>query len=90
MMSTTPFSFSGESIEDSDLCAVSRAAKIEAVGCFTVAAFDCAVFVSISFRVISFDGSPMSGWARAKAFITGSKAGPIAKALLQTGQLYYL
>lgn len=90
VVATVPFSFSGTSIMENDLCAISRAGRLEAVGCLTVASFDCAVFVSISFRVISLDGQCMGRWAMVKAFITGSKAGPISKALLRTGQLYYL
>lgn len=90
LISTTPFSFSGNSIIENDLCAISRAGKLEAVGCILTATFDCAVFVSISLRVISLDGRARGRWAMVKAFLTGSEAGPVSKALLRTGQLYYL
>ncbi|KAK7685195.1 hypothetical protein QCA50_011558 [Cerrena zonata] len=89
VLSTTPFSFYGTGVRPSGLCAVSRVGPTEAVGSISVAVFDTVAFTSISLRVLSLDGRVRSGWAMFKAFIIPSNAGPVSKALLRTGQLYF-
>ena len=91
VISTAPFSFSGVGVEPRGLCAVSRVGQIEAVGSISVAIFDTVVFTSISLRVISLDGlRRMERRAILKAFLFAPNVGPVCKALLRTGQLYFL
>lgn len=89
VIATAPFSFYGARVEPGGLCAVSKVAKIESVGSLTVAAFDITVFVTITYRVLSMERK-LGRWAMVRAFILGSKAGSITRALLRTGQLYFL
>ena len=90
VISTAPFSFSGVGVEPRGLCAVSRVGQIEAVGSISVAIFDTVVFTSISLRVLSLDGLRMERRAILKAFFLAPNVGPVCRALLRTGQLYFL
>ena len=92
VVSTVPFSFTGLSIVESNLCAVRSASDRQAIGSVSVAAFDGAVFLAISFRVGTLDRhlAAAGRWSMLKAFLTGSSLGPLSKTLLRTGQLFYL
>lgn len=89
-ISTAPFSFYGTSVEPSGLCVVPKLKQIEAVASLSVAVFDTVVYVAISYRVIYYHERAPSRWAQIVAFFRGSETGPMARALLQTGQLYFL
>lgn len=53
------------------------------------AVYDTLVFLAITWRVVI--DSPAQEWkARTSLFLTGKKMGHISRALLQTGQVYYL
>ena len=91
VVSTAPFSFTGSSIVESNLCAIASTSKRQVISLVSVATFDGAVFLSISLRVGALDRCLVSGrWAVLKAFIIGSNLGPFSRTLLRTGQLYYL
>lgn len=89
VISTTPFSFYGASVNPTGLCVVSKVSKIESVGSLCVAAFDITVFVTISYRVLVMERK-LGRWAVVHAFFFGAKAGKVTRALLRTGQLYFL
>ncbi|KAK7690799.1 hypothetical protein QCA50_005899 [Cerrena zonata] len=88
VISTTPFSFYGARVKPTDLCIVSKVGKLEFVGSLSVAAFDITVFVTITYRILAMERD-MGRWAMLRAFILGSNAGSISRALLRTGQLYF-
>lgn len=87
VVSTTPFAFLATSVEPHGLCAVSHVSPAEAVVSIAVSIFDTAVFIAISYRAVTFHGSASIS---IKAFFRGLNAGPISRALLETGQLYFL
>lgn len=58
-------------------------------GLITVAIFDTAVFVAISIRLLHY-GMAKIWRERLRSFVNGQGMGMLARALLQTGQLYYL
>ena len=84
-----PFSFSSTPVPPKSLCAISTIKKFGFVPSISVALFDFGVYVSISYRTIN-PRAVHTPWAIFKAFFTGTKTGPITKALLHTGQLYFL
>lgn len=90
IISTVPFAFSGGSLEENNFCIITKTSQFEAIGSLPTGGFDSAVFVSISYRVLSVDGYAGGLWAMVKAFFNGSEAGDTSKALLRTGQIYYL
>lgn len=70
-------------------CAITTAAKYTGTVWAISALFDTVVFIAISIRVLSL--SLASTWrSRFKAFIRGQGLGRLTRALLKTGQLYYL
>lgn len=59
-------------------------------GFILTALFDTAVFVAISMQVLGFTGSVHTRRERMASFLNGKELGKITRAVLQTGQLYYL
>lgn len=72
------------------LCAVHSVKRFSIILLFPVAIFDWLVFVAISIRVVRIF-APHNHWRDMfKAFATGRGMGIIPKALLRTGQFYFL
>lgn len=86
---TAPWGFEGLNIGPTQFCTVSGVAKFEAAVFVTMTMFDTAVFLSITVRVLSLS-SATTLRSRVKAFTKGQGMSELTKALLQTGQLYYL
>lgn len=59
-------------------------------GFILTAIFDTAVFVAISMQVLGFTGTVHTRKERMLSFLNGKELGRITRAVLQTGQLYYL
>lgn len=59
-------------------------------GFIFTALFDTAVFMAISMQVLGFTGGVHTWRERMASFLNGNELGKITKAVLQTGQLYYL
>ncbi|KAK7692361.1 hypothetical protein QCA50_003986 [Cerrena zonata] len=59
-------------------------------GWISTAVFDTAVFVAISMQVLGFTGGIHTWKERMVSFLNGNELGKITRAVLQTGQLYYL
>ncbi|CAL1707958.1 unnamed protein product [Somion occarium] len=86
---SAPFGFQPVNIGPTAFCLIGGAAKYSAAGFVTIAIFDTIVFSAITFRVLSF--AVEDTWrGRIRAFMKGQGVGHVSKALLQTGQLYYL
>ncbi|KAK7685227.1 hypothetical protein QCA50_011590 [Cerrena zonata] len=85
VIATVPFAFSGSNDEVTHTCVITRIDKNEIVGSITVAIFDSAVFISISYHVISLQTTARERWT---SFFKGTDIGMISQVLLRTGQLY--
>ncbi|CAL1702823.1 unnamed protein product [Somion occarium] len=86
---TLPFSTTGERLLGSHNCVTTNVTPISSVGFLTVAIFDAIVFVMISIRLVSY--SMADSWKeRIFSFFSGQNMGFLSKAVLKTGQLYYL
>lgn len=86
---TAPFSFRESRLGNTNFCALAAVDKLGSAGTVTVAIFDTAIFVSTYFRVMTLTmGNNV--WERMQEFFKGSGTGQVSKALLQTGQPYYL
>ena len=72
-----------------DICVTININKLSSVGFITVALFDTIVFITISIRLVCY-GFANSFRSRFRSFLNGYEMGRISRAILQTGQLYYL
>lgn len=84
-----PFSFTAAPVQPGGLCVVATVSRLGVIPSLSIAVFDLCVYLSISYRTINFRATP-NKWAACKAFFTGENTGTITKALLHTGQLYFL
>ena len=86
---TAPFAFVGAHIGPTNQCIVRSAKEIASAGLIAILLYDTIVFTAISIRLLL--DNPGDGWAaKMKMFCRGDKMGYLSKALLQTGQAYYL
>ena len=76
--------------EINDCAAILEMKSWVVTGFIFTAAFDTAVFIAISMQVLGFTGNIRTWKERASSFIHGKELGNITRAVLQTGQLYYL
>ena len=84
-----PFSFT-ESMETSNgLCIVERLSRLGSIPSFTIGVFDVTIFASVSYQII-VQSATLSWQERVIAFFAGIHIGPMSKALVRTGQLYFL
>ena len=84
-----PFSFAAAPLGPSGPCALSSVTELAFIPILVIDVFDTVVFVAISYRAINFY-TMRTHWQRFKAFFTGTEASPVYKALLRTGQLYFV
>lgn len=86
---TAPFTFVGVHIGPTKECILRSVEKSTSAGFVAIVIYDTMVFIAISVRLLL--DNPADGWiARIKLFFSGEKMGYLSRALLQTGQLYYL
>ena len=72
------------------LCAIASAKRFAFLSLVPIAIFDWVVFGAISIRVIMVF-APQNHWrGMCRAFITGADIGVVPRALLRTGQSYFL
>lgn len=84
---TSPFSFDGIHLKLTRYCALERVKQFCAAGTITVAIFDTVVFFSIAYKLTTSSRlDARDSWST--SCIRGT--GRISRALLVTGQLYYL
>lgn len=84
-----PFSVTSSKDIESGLCVITTVKKAVIVPSFTVGIFDTSVYLSVSSRMLRHDN--ISGrWNVLKAFFAGDKLGVVSRALVKTGQLYFL
>lgn len=84
---TTPFSVAPYPFELNGYCVVGKVDRMGAAGAIAVAIFDTAVFVSMTYKILSISKmGDRSNWGR--MFFGGT--GQVSRTLLLTGQLYYL
>lgn len=84
---TTPFSFFAASFQIGGYCPVAKVERMGAAGPIAVAIFDTAVFVSMTYKILSMSKlDNHDSWIR--LFLRGT--GQVSRTLLMTGQLYYL
>ncbi|KAK7687675.1 hypothetical protein QCA50_008890 [Cerrena zonata] len=89
MSFVSPWAIHGSNIGPTSYCMVRVVAKYDGIVFATMATFDTVVFLAISFHVLSI--SSADTWhLRFMAFIKGRGIGRLSRALLQTGQLYYM
>ena len=60
------------------------------IGFIFTAIFDTAVFVAVSVQVLGFTGGKLTWKERLSSFLHGKELGKVTRAVLQTGQLFYL
>ena len=86
---TAPFTFVGRHIGPTRECIIRSVEKSTSAGFVAIVIYDTMVFIAISLRLLL--DNPADGWiARFKLFFSGEKMGYLSRALLQTGQMYYL
>ncbi|CAL1708181.1 unnamed protein product [Somion occarium] len=86
---TAPFTFTANNIGPTDNCIITRVDERSSAGFFSIGVFDTMVFIAITIRILSFN--PTISWSeRLRTFWSGKNMGRVSRALLQTGQLYYL
>ncbi|KAI0077951.1 hypothetical protein K474DRAFT_1570555, partial [Panus rudis PR-1116 ss-1] len=86
---TAPFGVDGIHIGTTRNCVNSNVKEYSSAGMVAVAVNDTVVFIAISIRLLTH--SLASTWSeRVTTFLSGRRMGSMSKALLQTGQLYYL
>ncbi|CAL1702822.1 unnamed protein product [Somion occarium] len=85
-----PLSFNGLDLDlVNHVCLMTDVKTFGAAGFLTITFFDTAVFIAMSIKVISF--SLAETWrGKLRSFLSGKNLGYVSKALLHTGQLYYL
>ena len=84
-----PWGFHGVKIGPTSFCIPAGFGKFDGVPFFLITIFDTVVFISISLRVLSL--SLANNWRdRMRTFASGRGMGTVSRALLQTGQIYYL
>ncbi|CAL1702480.1 unnamed protein product [Somion occarium] len=86
---TAPFGVDGIHIGTTGNCVNSNVKTFSSAGLIVVAVNDTLVFIAISTRLMMY--SLADTWVdRFKTFFSGKGMGHMSRALLQTGQLYYL
>lgn len=86
---TAPFSFQAIQLGPTRWCINSVVREYSAVTFVTIFVFDTSVFFTISFKItIHGMAHDLRSWVN--VFSTGSGVGYMSRALLRTGQLYYL
>ncbi|CAL1710750.1 unnamed protein product [Somion occarium] len=86
---TTPFSFDAIRLGPTNVCINNIVKRFSAASFVAIAFFDTSVFIAISLKISSY-GMADDLKGRMKSFLTGNGMGHVSKALLQTGQLYYM
>ena len=84
-----PFTFKLSSAQPGGLCVVESIKRFGTIASLSLATFDSIIYISISYRIIK----PLSRgnkWEVMKIFFTAKNATPVPRALLRTGQLYFL
>ncbi|KAK7685226.1 hypothetical protein QCA50_011589 [Cerrena zonata] len=87
IIATVPFAFFGSSDNITGYCIITRIDKTEIIAPVTVAVFDTAVFISISYRILSIHSVTRTRWI---TFFIGREAGSISRALLRAGILHFV
>ena len=87
---TIPFSVDGQQIGTTKSCVNSQVERLSSAGAVATAVFDTVVFLAISFRVLQL--SLRNTWKDRlfKSFLSGEGLGWVSKAVLHTGQLYFM
>ncbi|KAK7679047.1 hypothetical protein QCA50_017991 [Cerrena zonata] len=87
---TIPFTVNGAHIGTTKSCINSEIRKLTSAGTVATAVFDTMVFLAISFRILQL--SLRDSWKDRlfKSFLSGEGLGWVSKAVLHTGQLYFM
>ena len=85
-----PFAVSAVRIGPSRQCIDGEMKAYGCAGVVAAAAYDTLIFAAITYRLLGFHLVGDTWSARMRAFFTGAGMGQVSRALLQTGQLYYL
>ena len=86
---TGPWSSKGTTIGPTSFCILNTSHKYSGIVFILLAVFDTVVFLAIAWRVLSI-ALARAQYSWFEAFTGGKGMGKVSKALLQTGQLYYL
>ncbi|KAJ6456251.1 hypothetical protein DFH09DRAFT_1013831 [Mycena vulgaris] len=84
-----PFAIQGEHIASTSRCINTAVKSFVAAGTIANAITDTLIFVALSWR-LSLNGMSPGLSARSQSFVRGKGLPKLSKALLQSGQLYYL
>ena len=86
---TAPFSFKEGHIGKTQICTMLEVDRIGVAGAVAVGVFDTAIFVASYYKVVILTlGDNLR--ERVRGVIEGAEIGQVSKAIMQTGQLYYL
>ena len=86
---TAPFAFVGAHMGPTNHCIIRSVKDNLSAGFIAILLYDTSVFTAISIRLLLDNNG--DGWvAKMKMFVRGNKMGYVSKALLQSGQTYYL
>lgn len=73
------------------LCIETIIAEYDAVPTMLATIYDTLVFLAISYRIVSYSNLEGASWrARSRSFFRGNGLYSLSKALLQSGQVYYM
>ena len=71
------------------ICVVSSLDRLRSIPSFTIGVFDMTIFISISYRITE-QCTNRAWWERYITFFTGTQTGATSRALVRTGQLYFV
>ncbi|KAH8103799.1 hypothetical protein BXZ70DRAFT_868481, partial [Cristinia sonorae] len=83
---TAPFSIDGAHMGNTRFCVNTEVKEYGSVGFIVGAVHDTIVFLTITIKLSTHS----AGGSKVKAFVSGGGMGSVSRALLKTGQLYYL
>lgn len=86
---SVPFSYYDSTKGPDGLCIVLSLSRFVSIPSFTIGVFDMTVFISISHRITA-QCINHTWWKRCITFFTATEIGLMSRALLRTGQLYFL
>ena len=86
---SVPFSYYDSARGPDGLCIVLSLSRFVSIPSFTIGVFDMTIFISISYRITE-QCTNRAWWERYITFFTGTQTGATSRALVRTGQLYFV
>jgi hypothetical protein len=87
---TVPFAIGGEHIGSTQYCINTRVRSFSSVGVIAPSVNDACVFIAVSWRVLTTVAEEEGFKGRLKSFLGRTRLPTLSKAVLQSGQQYYM